>query len=184
MRAIALLATLVLVLGACGRRDMADQRKFKADAAASLFADGKVDQPPPEGTVARDELALEAALKHRPTLTEELVKRGREQFDIYCSPCHGRRGDGNGTVPARGFPHPPDFHTDRLRNAPDQHFLDVIRYGYGAMYSYAARVQPADRWAIVAYIRALQLSQNASASQLPAELRAHLGATGTGKSAP
>jgi mono/diheme cytochrome c family protein len=99
-------------------------------------------------------------------LTSELLERGRERFDIYCAVCHGRDGMGEGMIVRRGFPKPPSLHEARLRSAPVGHFYDVITQGYGVMYSYAARIQPSDRWAIVAYIRALQLSQNAALSDL------------------
>ena len=102
------------------------------------------------------------------------LARGRERFDIYCSPCHSIAGDGDGMVVRRGFPSPPSYHTDRLRNAPDAHFYSVITNGYGMMYSYSDRVAPADRWAIVAYIRALQLSQNARIGDVPPAQRAAL----------
>ena len=95
------------------------------------------------------------------TPTLALLERGRQRFDIYCAPCHGRSGDGAGMIVQRGFPAPPSYHTAKLRNAPDGHFYQVISHGYGAMYPYADRVAPADRWAIIDYIRALQLSQNA-----------------------
>jgi hypothetical protein len=100
-----------------------------------------------------------------------LLERGRERFEIFCAPCHGRAGDGQGVIVQRGFPAPPSYHTEALRNAPDQHFLDVVENGYGIMYSYGARVPPADRWAILAYIRALQLAQHAIVAELPEELR-------------
>ena len=99
-------------------------------------------------------------------ITPQLLARGQERFNIYCAPCHSRAGDGDGMIARRGFPHPPSYHTDALRNAPDSHFYDVITNGYGAMFPYAARVSPRDRWAIVAYIRALQLSQHAPAADL------------------
>jgi mono/diheme cytochrome c family protein len=102
-------------------------------------------------------------------VTRQLLLRGEERYNIYCSPCHGRLGDGNGVLPQRGFPHPPSYHIDRLRQAPDGHFYDVITNGFGVMYSYAARVVPEDRWAITAYIRALQLSQDAPLQDLPAQ---------------
>lgn len=105
------------------------------------------------------------------------LERGRERFDIYCSPCHGIVGDGDGMIVRRGFPQPPSYHTDRLRNAPDAHFYGVITSGYGMMYSYADRVAPRDRWAIVAYIRALQLSQDARLVDVPPEHRADLART-------
>jgi mono/diheme cytochrome c family protein len=98
-------------------------------------------------------------------MTREVLERGQERFNIYCSPCHGRIGDGQGMIVQRGFPHPPDYAIKRLRNAPVGHFYDVITNGYGVMYSYAARVQPEERWAIAAYIRLLQ----ASRPEVPAE---------------
>jgi mono/diheme cytochrome c family protein len=107
-------------------------------------------------------------------ITLATLERGRERFDIYCSPCHSKAGDGDGMVVRRGFPAPPSYHIDRLRNAPDAHFFSVITNGYGAMYSYADRTTVDDRWAIVAYIRALQLSQHATIDDVPAERRAAL----------
>jgi cytochrome c553 len=107
-------------------------------------------------------------------VTRELLERGRERFDIYCSVCHGRTGEGNGMIVQRGFPVPPSYHIDRLRQAPVGHFFDVMTQGYGIMYSYAERVKPKDRWAIAAYIRALQLSQNMKLAELPADERAKL----------
>jgi mono/diheme cytochrome c family protein len=104
-------------------------------------------------------------------LRPELLARGRERFDAICAACHGRVGDGNGMVVQRGFPVPPSYHLDRLRNAPIGHFFDVMTNGYGAMFSYAAQVEPQDRWAIAAYIRALQLSQDANPNDLPPEVR-------------
>lgn len=103
-----------------------------------------------------------------------LLERGRQRFDIYCSVCHGRTGDGNGMIVRRGFRKPPSYHVDRLRNAPAGHFYDVVTNGFGAMSSYASRIDPADRWAIVAYVRALQLSQNAGLDDIPPEQRAAL----------
>jgi mono/diheme cytochrome c family protein len=110
-------------------------------------------------------------------IDRQTLERGRERFDIYCSPCHSIAGDGDGMVARRGFPNPPSYHTDRLRNAPDAHFYSVITNGYGMMYSYADRVAPNDRWAIIAYIRALQLSQNARVADVPPEHRADLAKT-------
>jgi mono/diheme cytochrome c family protein len=107
-------------------------------------------------------------------LTPDLLGRGRERFEAFCAGCHGRLGDGQGMVAKRGFPAPPSYHLDRLRNAPLGHFFDVITTGYGAMASYAAQVEPRDRWAIAAYIRALQLSQNAKPTELPADARNEL----------
>ena len=110
-------------------------------------------------------------------LTPELLARGRERFDAVCSECHDRTGSGNGMVVQRGFPQPPSFHVDRLRNAPIGHFYDVITNGYGVMYSYATRVEPEDRWAIAAYIRALQLSHHANVSDIDPAERTKLEAT-------
>jgi hypothetical protein len=126
----------------------------------------------------RDELRPDQAPAQRtlelPALTPALLNRGRERFDIFCSPCHSVVGDGDGMVARRGFPHPPSFHSDRLRNESDAHFYAVITNGYGAMYSYATRVEPGDRLAIVAYIRALQLSQRTPAASLSEDDRARL----------
>ncbi|MGH8797704.1 MAG: c-type cytochrome, partial [Caldimonas sp.] len=120
------------------------------------------------------ELRADAAerLPERPG--EALLLRGQERYTIYCMPCHSPAGDGDGPVVRRGFPAPPSYHSERLRGAPDRHYYDVITHGYGVMYPYADRVAPADRWAIVAYIRALQLSQHAPVAALPPELRAQL----------
>jgi len=107
-------------------------------------------------------------------VTRAILERGRERFTIYCQPCHSPVGDGDGLIVRRGFPAPPSFHIERLRKAPDRHFFEVITGGYGVMYPYADRVSPEDRWAIVAYIRALQLSQGAKAAELPDEVRREL----------
>lgn len=106
-----------------------------------------------------------------PPLTPALLARGQERYRIFCTPCHSELGDGYGMIVQRGFPSPPSYHTDRLRQVPVQHFYDVITNGYGAMYSFAGRVPPGDRWAIAAYIRALQLSQNAKITDVPAAER-------------
>lgn len=162
----AFLAACVLsFLSGCDQ--MAKQPRADAQESSAFFPDGKVNQAPPVGTVARGELAWEAVLDKRPPLTAELLERGEERYRINCVPCHGVAGDGLGTVVNRGFPQPPDFTEPRLMNAPDRHFLQVIAEGYGVMYSYAARVQPADRWAIVAHIRSLQLARHARVAELP-----------------
>lgn len=111
-------------------------------------------------------------------LTAETYRRGRERYEIFCTPCHGLLGDGDGMVAQRGFPAPPSFHTDRLRGAPDRHFYAVATQGYGAMYAYADRLNQQDRWAVVAYIRALQLSQHARVQDLAAGDRQRLAAEG------
>ena len=111
-------------------------------------------------------------------VTLEQLRKGQERFNIYCSVCHGITGVGDGMIVQRGFPRPPSFHEQRLRDAPEGHFFHVITHGYGAMYSYASRVEPAERWAIIAYIRALQLSRNAKVDDVPPEERAHLAENG------
>src|SRR5581483_9555650 len=108
--------------------------------------------------------------------TIDLLQRGRQRYDIYCTPCHDAAGYGNGTIPNRGFPHPPSFHQARLRDVSSDYIVDVITNGHGVMYGYADRVAPADRWAIAAYIRALQLSQQAPVADLNDQERAQLGA--------
>jgi mono/diheme cytochrome c family protein len=174
MTRLAALLALLALLAACGQYSMANQKKYKAYSEAEQFPDGSSMQQPVPGTVWRGELAARAVLERRPPMTIALLRRGQQRFNIYCSPCHGRAGDGQGVIVQRGFPAPPSYHTDALRNAPDQHFLDVIQNGYGVMYSYAERVPPPDRWAIVAYIRALQLGQRAVVAELPEELRRRL----------
>ena len=171
------LATLLpLLAAACGQNlTMSDQQKYHEYERASLFRNGQVLQTMPSGTVARD-AAAGAVFTQKPPMSLGLVERGRERFDIFCAPCHGPGGDGDGMIVQRGMPQPPSYHDPRLVGAPDAHFVDVITNGYGAMYSYADRVPPADRWAITAYIRALQLGAAAPVADLPAEIRARLAA--------
>jgi mono/diheme cytochrome c family protein len=126
---------------------------------------------PPKGIVARDEAF---GRPKPPPVTLALLHRGQQRFDIYCAPCHGRTGEGDGMVVRRGFPHPPSYDSAKLREAPIEHFYDVMTNGYGVMYSYADRVAPADRWAIVAYIRALQASANAQLAEVPSDRRGSL----------
>ena len=121
---------------------------------------------PPEGTVPRD---IERVPP--PPVTMALLERGQQRFDIYCSPCHARTGDGHGMIVQRGFPTPPSYYIERLRDAPIEHFFDVITHGYGVMYSYADRVSPEDRWAIIAYIRALQASVTTELAEIPPDQR-------------
>jgi mono/diheme cytochrome c family protein len=140
---------------------MSDQPKGDEWERSSLFRNGRVVQAPPDGSVARQQDTGDV-LSERPAMSLALVQRGRDRFNIFCSECHGAGGDGDGMVVRRGFPHPPSFHDPRLIAAPDEHFVDVITHGHGVMYSYADRVPPADRWAIAAYIRALQKIPGAS----------------------
>jgi mono/diheme cytochrome c family protein len=145
-----------LALAGCNQNlTMSDQKKLAEWERSDVFRNGKVLQVPPDGAVSREQ-DLGNVLTEKPPMTLALVKRGRERFNIFCSECHGFSGDADGMVVQRGFPRPPSFHEVRLVNAPDEHFVEVITHGYGAMYSYADRVPPADRWAIAAYIRALQ----------------------------
>jgi mono/diheme cytochrome c family protein len=159
---------LCFALAACD--NMANQPKLNP---YEVPAGSKVDWPvkPVPHTIARDEPSKPPA---PPPVTMALLERGQQRFNIYCSPCHSRVGDGNGMIVQRGFPQPPSYYSDTLRKAPNQLFYDVITHGYGAMYSYADRVEPKDRWAIVAYIRALQASASASLSDVPADKRSAL----------
>ncbi len=165
LRLLAIAAVVALV--ACD--NMANQPK-QLPYEAYRGETGTSPRLPPPGIVARDD----APAPPPPPVTAALLERGRQRFDIYCAPCHGRVGEGNGMIVQRGFPNPPSYHIDRLREAPSQHFYDVITNGYGVMYSYAARVAPADRWAITAYIRALQASQHATLAQVPENERSAL----------
>jgi hypothetical protein len=169
--------------------NMSKQPRYNPLEPSPFFPDGRSARPVVEGTVARGQYhpgqdaffsAKEdgAVVNRIPVpVTMELLSRGRERYDIYCSPCHGRVGDGEGMVVQRGFSRPPSYHIDRLRQAPDGHFFEVITYGLGRMSSYANRVAPMDRWAITAYIRALQLSQAAKLSDLSPREREILGRT-------
>jgi mono/diheme cytochrome c family protein len=169
---IALVIAALVCLAGCN--DMVTQKRDKPYGQTSLFPNGAVAQHPPEGTIAQDDPAAQKALAERPAMSLGLLKRGKERFGIFCSPCHDFAGTGHGTVVARGFPQPPSLHEPRLRAAPSRYFVDVISHGHGVMYSYADRVSPADRWAIAAYIRALQFSQHAKVADLPAADRQKL----------
>ena len=165
---------LCILAAGCTRSNMDSQPKYHEYEEGNLFENGRVLQSPVKGTVARDDFARAQEAKNRPALTMPLLERGRERFNIFCSPCHDRTGSGRGVIVQRGMPQPPSFHDTRLRSADDQHFFDVISNGYGVMYGYGDRVRPRDRWAIVAYIRALQLSQHAALSDLPDQQKARL----------
>jgi mono/diheme cytochrome c family protein len=145
-----------LLVAACHQNvTMSDQRKLDEYERSTIFRNGKVLQSPPPGSVSREQ-DLQNVLAEKPPMTLALVQRGRERFNIFCSECHGYGGDADGMIVQRGFPKPPSFHEVRLVNAPDELFVSVITNGYGVMYSYADRIPPPDRWAIAAYIRALQ----------------------------
>jgi mono/diheme cytochrome c family protein len=169
--------TLMIALGMLSACDeMSHQKRYDSYEASALFKDAKSLQAPPDGTVARDDPAWTAALTDRPAMTADLLQRGQERYGIYCMPCHDAAGYGHGTVPNRGFPQPPSYHDTRLRNVGPDYIVDVITKGHGVMYGYADRVTPSDRWAIAAYIRALQVSQNAPVGMLDDAERAKLGA--------
>jgi mono/diheme cytochrome c family protein len=185
------LIALLLLSGCELRQAMYDQPKYKALEASAAFPDGRSARLPVAGTIAQGQLRLDrhfyegkgdsglAATLPMP-LTVELLERGHQRFDIYCAPCHDRTGRGNGLIVQRGLKRPPSFHLDRtpgdapgsgvnLRTAPVGYFYDVMTNGFGAMYSYASRIPPEDRWAIAAYIRTLQFSQQVPYDQLPPE---------------
>jgi mono/diheme cytochrome c family protein len=146
----------VLALGGCHQNlTMSDQKKLDEWERSDVFRNGRVVQAPAPGSVSREDHTGNV-LTQKPAMSLALVERGRERFNIFCSECHGPGGDADGMIVKRGFPRPPSFHEARLVAAPDEHFVDVITNGHGVMYSYADRVPPADRWAIAAYIRALQ----------------------------
>ncbi|MDB6021408.1 MAG: quinol:cytochrome c oxidoreductase monoheme cytochrome subunit [Pedosphaera sp.] len=177
---------LCMVAVICGcRPDMYNQPRNNPLSASDFFANGAGSRPLVPGTIARGQLEEDRVFytgKIGTNLVTEFpmpvtlatLNRGRERYDIYCSVCHGLTGDGKGMIVQRGFPMPPSYHIDRLRQAPVGHFFDVMTQGYGVMYSYASRVEPADRWAIAAYIRALQLSHDARIGDVPNNARIKL----------
>jgi len=165
---------------------MHNQPKYIPLREATFFADQRSARPLVAGTVARGQLhddplldtgkvnGVDATVFPFP-IDENVMARGQERFNIYCSPCHGRTGRGDGMIVQRGYRKPPSYHQDRLRAAPVGHFFDVMTNGFGAMPDYATQLSVRDRWAVAAYIRALQLSQNATVAQVPADKRAQLG---------
>jgi hypothetical protein len=174
-------ALSVTVTVACTQQ-MNNEPRYDPLESSDFFADGMAARPRVPGTIARGGLRLDEALftgRSGGRLVDEFpfpvtrgtLQRGRERFDIFCSPCHGRLGQGDGMVVLRGFRRPPSYHLDRLREAPIGHFVDVMTSGFGAMASYASRVPPRDRWAIAAYIRALQFSQRATLADVPEATR-------------
>jgi hypothetical protein len=186
----AAIAVLLLITLAGCRSEMYDQARYEPYEATDFFGDGTSARPILAGTIARRDLRAESivssevfetgmeagkpAARFPMVVDRALLERGQERFRIFCTPCHGELGDGKGIVVARGFNPPPTYHSDALRQQPPGHYVDVMTRGFGTMYSYAARVPPRDRWAIAAYIKALQLSQNAGVRDLSAEDRNHL----------
>lgn len=160
---------------------MRDQAKYEPLEQSGFYADGLAARPVPANTIPRGEWGQiklnepfytgqvegEYVDTFPMTVTSDVLMRGQQRYEIFCSPCHSRVGDGQGMIVQRGFQQPPSFHIERLRNESNGYYYDVISNGFGAMYSYASRVPPEDRWAIIAYIRALQLSQNANFEELP-----------------
>jgi mono/diheme cytochrome c family protein len=176
-----------LVFTACQQK-MADQPRYRPLAKSEFFEDGRSARPLVEGTVARGQLRADEAfftgkangklVERFPfPITKAVLLRGQDRFNIYCSPCHDRLGTGRGMIVRRGYYQPPSYHTERLRAAPPGHFFQIITNGFGVMPDYAQQVPPQDRWAIIAYIRALQLSQHAPAADLPESARRKLEAT-------
>jgi mono/diheme cytochrome c family protein len=173
-----------VVISGC-RQDMHDQPKYVPLRQSTFFNDARSARPVVEGTVARgqlreDELLYTGKVKGEDAtifpmrIDAAVMARGQQRFNIYCAPCHGRTGQGDGMVVRRGYRRPPSIHQDRLRNAPAGHFFDVMTSGFGAMPDYAAQIKAEDRWAIVAYIRALQLSEHATVADVPAADRSRI----------
>ena len=184
-RVRALAVVLVsLALAGC-RQDMHDAPRYEPLEASTFFANGQASRALVANTVPRGLLREDTHLNEGRVdgqlattfpmaVTPAVMQRGQERFNVFCSPCHGRTGSGNGMVVQRGFRAPPSYHEERLRNAPVGYFFDVMTNGFGAMQDYASQVPVADRWAIAAYIRALQLSQRATLADVPANRRADL----------
>jgi hypothetical protein len=188
-------ALALVLLAACGitscnntlRQDMANQPRVNPLAPSQFFDDGRSERPLIDNTVARGSIENDSLFVPKDSnafplaLTKELLQRGQERYAIFCTPCHGLQGDGQGMIAMRGMKHPPSYHEDRVRAEPNGYYYDVVTNGFGAMYGYSAQIPPRDRWAIIAYVRALQLSRNAPVGGLPAELREKLMAGGAAK---
>lgn len=179
------LAILSLLFVSGCRLDMHIDPRYDPLSPSTIFPDGRSERPRVPGTVARgqlrtDELLYTGRINGQPAnvfpfpITKADLDRGQQRYDIYCTPCHDFTGSGEGMIVRRGFPAPPSYHTAKLMNAPVGHFFDVMTNGYGTMFSYADRVSVKDRWRIAAYIRALQLSQDATVNDVPASERLKL----------
>ncbi len=178
---LCVLSLLCVVVSGC-RQDMHDQPKYVPLRQSAFFNDARSARPLVEGTIARgqlheDELLYTGKVNGADAtmfpmrIDAAVMARGQQRFNIYCAPCHGRTGQGDGMVVRRGYRRPPTFHQDRLRDAPVGHFFDVITAGFGAIPDYAAQIKVEDRWAIIAYVRALQLSEHATIADVPAAER-------------
>jgi cbb3-type cytochrome c oxidase subunit III len=189
-RGLACLGAIAMMIGGC-RLDMHVQPKYLPYEPTDFFGDGRSERQPVAGTVARGHLRLDELLytgKENGVLADKFpfpiaradLERGRERYNIYCTPCHDYTGTGNGMIVQRGFPPPPSFHIDRLRTAPAGHFFDVMTNGFGAMYSYSARIEPEDRWRIAAYVRVLQASRHATIEDVPEAERQKLTQSASG----
>jgi mono/diheme cytochrome c family protein len=188
------MVALTLVTLAC-RQDMHDQPRYKPLAKSTFFDDHRSARPRVPGTVARGRLAGDEAMETGKVGTGfvaavpvaidmKLLERGQDRYRIYCAPCHGQAGRGDGIIVRRGYRPPPSFHIDRLRAQPAGYYFDVMTAGFGAMPDYADKLSVADRWAIVGYVRALQLSQNATVADVPAERRGELHGAAPAPAAP
>jgi mono/diheme cytochrome c family protein len=190
------LAVLSAAILACAcRQDMHDQPKYKPLRASEFFTDGRSERPLIAGTVPRGYLRDDDHLylgkvngQDAPTfpfaIDARAMARGQERYNIYCAPCHGRVGDGDGMIVRRGYRKPPSLHDERLRQSPPGHYFDVMTNGFGAMPDYAVQIAVEDRWAVIAYVRALQLSQRAAAADVPPAARAGLASGGAGRGEP
>ena len=181
-------AACFLFLSGCQlKQDMAHQPKARPLSPTEFFADGRSERPLLENTVARGALADDALFVPKDSnnfplpVNQELLERGQERYQIFCTPCHGLQGDGNGLIVMRGMKQPPSYHQDRLRQVPNGYLYDVVTNGFGAMLGYSAQIPPRDRWAIIAFVRALQLSRNAHVADLPGDVREKLNAGGSAK---
>lgn len=164
-------AMVLIALSGCEQPHMADQRRVNTYQPTTAFSDGRAARPIPQGTVARDAVDPTVPDDNPLPIDRATLDHGRQRFEVFCAPCHGHNGHGRGIIVQRGFPSPPSYHTQRLRDADDAHFYRVIRDGHGAMYSYGSRVSRSERWAIIAYIRGLQLSQHARLEDVPDDQR-------------
>ena len=192
-RAVIVAAACVALAGC--RQDMHDAPSYDPLQATDFFANGAASRPLVPNTVARGQLRADEHLytgkingqvanEFPMPVTRQVLDRGQERFNVYCSPCHGRTGEGNGMIVQRGFRQPPSYHDERLRNAPVGYFFDVMTNGFGAMQDYSAQVTVPDRWAIAAYIRVLQLSRAATVNDVPADRRGDLDRPAEPQAAP